>query len=172
MEIGKNKVVSVDYHLTVKMPDTGNEELIEKTDKANPFVFLFGSGNLIAGFENNLAGKKVGDSFDFLIASADGYGDHDPEHVVNIPIEAFKGEDGKLNTDEIAVGNTLPMVDNQGNRLQGVVEEVNEMFVRMDFNHPLAGQDLHFVGKVIDIREASEEEIAHGHVHGPGGHHH
>ena len=171
MTIEKNKVVSVEYTLTVKN-GSGEESLVEKTDKAHPFVFLFGAGGLIPAFEDNLSGKKVGDGFDFYIKAAEGYGEHDAGHVVNIPIEAFKGEDGKVNTDEVAVGKTLPMIDNQGHRLQGLVQEVNEQFVRMDFNHPLAGQDLHFTGKVIEVREATAEEISHGHVHGPGGHHH
>jgi FKBP-type peptidyl-prolyl cis-trans isomerase SlyD len=72
----------------------------------------------------------------------------------------------------VKVGNTLPMTDNEGNRLQGVVEEITDVHVRMDFNHPLAGQDLRFKGIVLDIRDASAEELAHGHVHGPHGHHH
>lgn len=171
MMIEKNKVVSVNYHLTVKEED-GKESLVEKTDTDHPFVFLYGAGGLIEAFEQNLKGKKVGDTFDFYIDSKNGYGDRDEDHVVNIPIEAFKGEDGSMDNEMVKVGETLPMVDNTGHRMQGVVEEVTDEYVRMDFNHPLAGEELHFVGEVLEVRNATDEEMAHGHVHGPGGHHH
>lgn len=163
-----NKVVSVNYHLTLK----GTEEHVEKTSNEQPFVFLFGAGGLLPDFENNLNGKKTGDTFDFFITAANGYGVRDEQHVVMIPIGAFLGEDGKLDTEQIKVGVTLPMVDNEGNRLYGQVVEITDEYIKMDFNHPLAGKDLHFKGEVLDVREATADEIAHGHVHGPHGHHH
>jgi FKBP-type peptidyl-prolyl cis-trans isomerase SlyD len=172
MIVENKKVVSVNYHLTVKDEKNGGETLVEKTDAANPFVFLYGAGGLLEEFENNLKGKKVGDSFDFYITAENGYGTRNDDHIVNIPVEAFKGEDGELDAEMVAVGNVLPMVDRDGNRLQGTVQEITDTYVRMDFNHPLAGQDLHFKGEVVEIREATEEEMSHGHVHGPGGHHH
>ena len=172
MIVENNKVVSVNYHLTVKDEKNGGETLVEKTDTANPFVFLYGSGGLLEEFESNLKGKSVGDSFDFYITAEKGYGVRNEDHIVNIPVEAFKGEDGELDTEMIAVGNVLPMVDREGNRLQGTVHEVTDTYVRMDFNHPLAGQELHFKGEVLSVREATEEEMAHGHAHGADGHHH
>jgi FKBP-type peptidyl-prolyl cis-trans isomerase SlyD len=172
MIIENRKVVSVDYHLTTKSAGQTQESLVEKTSKEHPFVFLFGSGQLLESFEKNLKGKKVGDTFDFLIDSKNGYGERDENHLVNVPIEAFKGEDGSFDDENVKVGSTLPMVDNQGHKLQGLVEEITSEFVKMDFNHPLAGKELHFVGEILEVREASEEEISHGHVHGPGGHHH
>jgi FKBP-type peptidyl-prolyl cis-trans isomerase SlyD len=114
----------------------------------------------------------MGDAFDFFISATQAYGDYDEDKLVDIPIEAFKGEDGELDTEMVQIGNELPMVDTDGNRLLGIVEEVTDKVVRMDFNHPLAGNDLHFTGYVINVREASQEEISHGHVHGQGGHHH
>lgn len=168
MKIGKNAVVSVNYNLSLK----GTGEQVEQTSKEQPFVFLFGAGNLLPDFENNLANKQVGDSFDFFIDAANGYGLRDEQHVVMIPIEAFQGEDGKLDEENVKVGVTLPMVDNEGNRLYGQVLEINAEHVKMDFNHPLAGADLHFKGEVLEVREATADEIAHGHVHGPHGHHH
>jgi FKBP-type peptidyl-prolyl cis-trans isomerase SlyD len=172
MIVENKKVVSVNYHLTVKDEKNGGETLVEKTDAANPFVFLYGAGGLLEDFENNLKGKKVGDSFDFYITAENGYGERNDDHVVNIPIEAFKGEDGELDKEMVTPGNVLPMVDKDGNRLQGTVQEVTDTFVRMDFNHPLAGQELHFKGEVVEVREATEDELSHGHAHGPGGHHH
>ena len=168
MIIENKTVVSVNYNLSKK--DTG--EQVEQTSKEHPFVFLFGTGGLLEDFESNLRNKKAGDTFDFFIEHKRGYGVRDEQHVVMIPIEAFLGEDGKLDAENVKVGTTLPMVDNEGNRLYGQVLEITTEHVKMDFNHPLAGQDLHFKGEVLDVRAASEEELAHGHVHGPHGHHH
>lgn len=171
MQIQKNMVVSVNYHLTVK-DENGKEELVEKTDSSHPFVFLFGSGSLLEDFEKNLSGKTKGDNFDFVIAAGQGYGEWSEDNIVEIPMDAFKDQDGNIDKEMLKVGNTLPMMDNEGNHLQGTVEEISDSAVTMDFNHPLAGQDLHFKGEVLEVREATSEEISHGHVHGPGGHHH
>lgn len=168
MTIENNSVVSVNYLLSKK--DTG--EQIEQTSKENPFVFIFGTGGLLEDFETNLRSKKVGDTFDFFIEHKRGYGVRDEQHLVNIPIEAFVAGDGKFDDENVKVGVTLPMVDNEGGRLYGVVVEIAKEFVRMDFNHPLAGQDLHFKGEVLEVRAATEEELAHGHVHGAHGHQH
>ncbi len=168
MTIENNKVVSVNYKLAIK----GTGEQVEETSKEHPFVFLFGAGGLLPDFENNLNGKKPGDMFDFFIDAAKGYGVRDDQHVVMIPIDAFLGEDGKLDAENVKVGVTLPMVDNEGNRLYGNVLEITAEYVKMDFNHPLAGKDLHFKGEVLDVRAATADEISHGHVHGEHGHHH
>lgn len=170
MIIELNKVVSVSYELTVN--ENGTETLVEKTEENRPFVFLFGGGGLLESFENNLQGLKVGDKFDFYIPAEEAYGKSQPEYVVRIPIESFLDEEGNLDTEMVKVGNMLPMVDQDGNRLQGMVIEVNDNYVGMDFNHPLADKDLRFVGTVLKIREATPDEIAHGHVHGEGGFHH
>ncbi|MFN4235288.1 MAG: peptidylprolyl isomerase [Bacteroidia bacterium] len=170
MIIGLNKVVSVSYELTVN--EDGTETLVEKTEENRPFVFLFGGGGLLEAFENNLEGLKVGDTFDFNIPAHQAYGESQQEYIVRIPIESFLDEEGNLDTEMVKVGNMLPMVDQDGNRLQGLVVDVNDQFVIMDFNHPLADKDLRFVGTVLKIREATPDEIAHGHVHGDGGIHH
>jgi len=172
MTIDTQKVVSVNYKLTAKSSGEKEEQHIETTREGEPFVFLFGNGGLIEGFENNLRGKSIGDRFDFYIEPAQGYGESHIDNIVNIPIQSFHDEDGKVDYETIKVGNTLPMTDSEGHHLQGNVLEVTADHVRMDFNHPLAGKQLHFAGEVLSIREASQEEIAHGHVHGEGGHHH
>lgn len=168
MIIEKNTVVSVNYLLSLK--ETG--EKVEETSKENPFVFIFGTGGLLEDFESNLQGKKIGDTFDFFVEHKRGYGVRDEQHLVMIPIEAFLGEDGTFDKENVKVGVTLPMVDNEGNRLYGTVLEISAEHVKMDFNHPLAGKDLHFKGEVLEVRDATEEELAHGHVHGEHGHHH
>lgn len=170
MSIDKNKVVTLSYHLSSSF-DNQPEELVEQTTSDRPFVFLFGAGNLIPEFEMNLKGKNTGDKFDFKISAPNAYGLHDKEYVVNIPKEAFHVE-GKFDDERVVAGAELPMLDADGNQMYGLVLEVADTHVIMDFNHPLAGHDLHFVGEVMEVRDANEEEIAHGHVHGPGGHHH
>lgn len=171
MNISEKTVVSVSYHLTVP-GNEGAEETIEKTRPEDPFMFLFGVGQLLPDFEANLLGKKAGDTFDFRVTAENGYGVYQIDHVVNLPIENFLDESGKIDTEMIAVGKNVPMVDNEGNRLWGKVLEVGLQNVRMDFNHPLAGKELHFTGEVLEVRPATAEELDHGHVHGPGGHHH
>ncbi len=168
MKIENNMVVSVNYQLSKKDTD----EQVEQTSKEHPFVFIFGNGGLLEDFETNLLSKKTGDTFDFFIDHKRGYGVREEQHLVNIPIAAFLGEDGKFDDEGVKVGVTLPMVDNEGARLYGTVMEISKDFVKMDFNHPLAGQDLHFKGEVLDVRAATKEELAHGHVHGEHGHHH
>lgn len=172
MTITEKQVVSVNYHLTVPGENGGAEITIEKTSTEDPFVFLIGAGQLLPDFEANLKGKKVGDKFDFRVAAANGYGEFQADHIVNLPIENFLDQAGKLDTEMIALGKNVPMVDNEGHRLWGKVIEIGLSNIKMDFNHPLAGKELHFAGEVLDVREASSEELDHGHVHGPGGHHH
>lgn len=167
MVIENKKVVSVSYELMVS--EDGTETLVEQTEKDSPFVFLFGSGGLLEAFEDNLKGLKVGDKFDFVIKAEEGYGMREDDQVAQVPREAFLNSEGHMDEEMVKVGNYLPMVDNEGNRLNGMVQEVDEKFVTMDFNHPLVGKDLHFKGQVVDIRDATSEEISHGHVHGEGG---
>jgi FKBP-type peptidyl-prolyl cis-trans isomerase SlyD len=168
MIIDVNTVVSVNYKLTNQT--TG--EFVEETNDENPLVFLYGVGSLLPEFEENLHGKKVGDTFEFSIHADAAYGPASDEHIVMIPREVFLNEAGQFDEEFIHLGAVVPMMDNEGNRMPGTVLAVEEEHVRMDFNHPLAGQDLHFSGNVIDVREASADEIAHGHAHGPGGHQH
>jgi FKBP-type peptidyl-prolyl cis-trans isomerase SlyD len=172
MIITHKTVVSVNYKLTVSNEQAIQEELVEETSETKPFVFLFGTGGLLEEFEKNLNGLKAGDDFDFVIKSEQGYGGASPENVVKLPISAFRAEGEELDTDMVSPGNFIPMVDDQGHQMQGLVVAVNEDHVLMDFNHPLAGKDLHFTGSVNTVREATADELAHGHVHGEGGHHH
>jgi FKBP-type peptidyl-prolyl cis-trans isomerase SlyD len=165
MEIAKNTVVSLTYALEVE------GELIERTDKDNPLVFLVGTGSMIPGFEHQLLGKQKGDTYKITIPPEDGYGESDPEAVVELSKDIFK-IDGLLQEDMLEEGKVVPMQDQNGQPLQGIVVEVGEDNVKMDFNHRLAGKTLDFTGEILDVRAATSEEISHGHVHGEGGHHH
>jgi FKBP-type peptidyl-prolyl cis-trans isomerase SlyD len=132
---------------------------------------LFGAGGLIPAFEENLAGLVVGNNFSFSIDAANAYGELEPEALVDIPMDVFK-VDGVIDMSMLKIGNMIPMSDRDGNRLDGRVTAINGDTVKMDFNHPLAGHNLHFSGEVIEVRDASQEELAHGHAHTPGMHEH
>jgi FKBP-type peptidyl-prolyl cis-trans isomerase SlyD len=170
MKIADEKVVSVNYHLTAHR-DNGPEELVEQTSVEKPFVFLYGFGQLLPDFEANLDGKTKGDRFDFRIKADKGYGLIEKDYIVKVNKEAFI-VDGKFDDERVKLGEDIAMHDQDGNQLIGKVMEIASEHVTMDFNHPLAGFDLHFVGEVLDVRDATKEELEHGHVHGPGGHHH
>lgn len=168
MQINTNKVVTLSYKLSNDI--TG--EKIEETSPENPMVFLFGVGQLIPEFEQNIDGLKAGDTFEFSISAENAYGQASEDNIVNIPLDVFKNEEGVVDTNEIKVGAILPMSDNEGNMMRGTILEMSETEVRMDFNHPLAGTDLNFSGTIDHVREADADELAHGHVHGEGGHQH
>lgn len=157
MKIAENMYVAVTYDLNV---GEGEErELMEKATREVPLKFIFGTGMMIPAFETALSGLEVGSKFDFTIAPADAYGEYDENHVLDLPKNIFE-VDGKFDSEMIKEGNTVPMMDAEGNRLNGSVLEVKEDVVIMDFNHPLAGETLHFSGEVIDVHEATAEEIA------------
>jgi len=168
MQITKNTVVSLSYILK---RDDAKGEIIEETRAGDPLVFLFGNGQMLPKFEEHLSTLKTGDDFEFTLASDDAYGEMDQDAIIDLDKSIFE-VDGKIDTEMIAIGNVIPMRDDQGHMLQGTVVSVGDDLVRMDFNHPMAGNVLHFKGNVIEVREASAEELNHGHVHGAGGHHH
>lgn len=168
MQIDQHKVVTLHYRL---QEDNAEGELIETTFDAEPLVFLYGVGQMIPEFERQLEGKQAGDEISFGIIAAEAYGEADPEAYVEIPLSVFM-IDGELAEDILEIGNRVPMSDEDGNQLLGTVLAVKEDAVLMDFNHPMAGQDLFFNVRIESVRPATETEIAHGHVHGPGGHHH
>ncbi len=114
---------------------------------------------MLEAFEKNLDGLAEGDSFDFVLTPDEAYGEYDDEAIVDLPRNIFE-QDGKLNEEVIFEGNMVPMMDTNGNRLNGSVVEVKDDIVKMDFNHPLAGETLNFSGKVLTVRESTPEEIA------------
>ncbi|MDW7693512.1 peptidylprolyl isomerase [Flammeovirgaceae bacterium SG7u.111] len=164
---GNNKVISLTYNL---YKDTADGEMIESTEGKEPLVFLTGAGQMIPEFESSVVGLAVGEEFSFGIKSANAYGERSDDAVLDLPQDMFMNE-GKM-IDEVQVGNILPLQDNQGNVHHARVLSINENTVTMDANHPLAGQDLYFTGSVLEVREATADEISHGHAHGPGGHQH
>lgn len=165
MKIKPQHVVSLTYDLYVKQ-DSGVEELVESATEEQPLVFLYGAGQMLPKFEENLSELSTGDPYEFRLSAEDAYGNYDDEAVASLPKEMFQG------TDIPEIGSMLPLQDNHGNHFQGQVVSIAEDSVIVDLNHPMAGQELHFKGKIVNVRPATAEELSHGHAHGPDGHHH
>jgi FKBP-type peptidyl-prolyl cis-trans isomerase SlyD len=160
MKIAHEKVVSIHYTLT---NSEGN--VLDSSSGSQPLAYLHGFGNIIPGLENALEGKGTGDKLSVTVEPDQGYGPRDERLVQAVPRSAFKG------VEDIAPGMQFQAQGPQGARLV-VVTQVGDDEVTVDANHPLAGQTLHFDVEVSEVRDATAEELEHGHVHGPGGHHH
>ena len=156
MEISRNKFVTLSYELRL---NDAEGEVIEKTDDNNPLAFLFGAGKMLQMFEDKLEGLKAGEEFSFQLKPDEAYGEVNPQAIVDLPKNIFE-VNGEIDGSLLTVGNQVPMQDAQGNRLNGIVLEVTDDTVKMDFNHPLAGDALYFSGLVLDVREGTEDEIA------------
>ncbi len=154
MKIAENKVAVLAYTMTTD----GGRKIIELIRSEHPRAFIFGASVLLEGFEQAMMGLKAGDSFDFKLAPEQAYGPRDVYAVMDIPKDTFE-VNGVIDEEALLIGNEIPMADNHGNRHLGVVVDTNEENVVMDFNHPLAGKELHFKGEVIEVREANQEEI-------------
>ena len=161
MLIANQHVVAIDYTLS---NDAG--EVIDSSAGAEPLVYLHGAGNIIAGLENALVGKSVGDELDVSIEPEDAYGEYSAELITNLGRDMFEG------VEELEVGMQFHASAPDGGMQVVTIRDIDGDQVTIDGNHPLAGQQLNFKVKVISVRAASEEELAHGHVHGEGGHQH
>ncbi len=161
MLITNQHVVAIDYTLS---NDAG--EVIDSSAGAETLVYLHGASNIIAGLENALAGKAVGDELEVSIEPEDAYGEYSAELITNLGREMFEG------VEDLEVGMQFHASAPDGGMQIVTIRDVDGDQVTIDGNHPLAGQQLNFKVKVVSIRAASEEEIAHGHVHGEGGHQH
>jgi len=160
MSITQDQVVSIHYTLR----DDGGTVIDRSADGA-PLTYLHGRGNLIPGLERELAGRSAGDKLQVKIAPAEGYGEYERAVVQQVPRRALKG------LSNLRVGMRLQTQTADGPRAVTVTHMSGDM-VTLDGNHPLAGKNLNFEVEVVAVRPATEEERAHGHVHGPGGHHH
>jgi FKBP-type peptidyl-prolyl cis-trans isomerase SlyD len=156
MKIEDNKMVSLIYELR---ESNSSGRIIEAIDETRPLTFIYGTGRLLPVFESNINSLKNGDLFRFTLNSEMAYGEKREEMVVNVPIAVFETE-GKINEEICRVGIEVPMMDKEGNPLNGIINEITDTYVKMDFNHPMAGLDLFFSGKIIDVRDATYEEIA------------
>lgn len=160
MQIANDVVALIEYTLT---DDQGN--VIDSSVGGEPLAYLHGAGNIIPGLEDALEGKKVGDSFKVAVAPAEGYGEKDEGLLQVVPRSMFRG------VDQIEVGMQFHAQTDYGMQVI-TVAKVEGDNITVDGNHPLAGQNLNFDVKVVEVRAATAEELEHGHVHGAGGHHH
>lgn len=166
MKITANKSVSAEYELFVDGEKAGELELMEKATSQQPLSFIYGVGMMLPKFEENLFGLSVGDKFDFVISAEDGYGLYEDENVLDLDRSIFE-IDGKLDDKMVFAGNVVPLMDSEGHRLNAQVVEVTDTHVKVDLNHPLAGENLHFKGSILEVREPSEKELSD--LQGDGG---
>lgn len=152
-------VVSMDYTLRVE------GEVLDTSDDAGPLQFLAGHENIVPGLEREMIGMKIGESKDVVVAPEDGYGEFDEEGFMDVPRSEFPSD------LEIEEGVELNVTDEDGQNQYARVESVTDETVRLDFNHPLAGAELHFNVTVVALRDPTKEELDHGHVHEEGHHH-
>jgi len=158
MKISANKFVSATYDLYVGGEDGTPEELMEKATGDKPLAFIYGTGMMLEAFEDNLVGLEPGATFDFVLTNEQAYGEYVDENIVELPRSVFE-IDGKIDTEIIFENNTVPMLDQEGNRINGTIVTIGAESITMDFNHPLAGENLHFIGNVVEVREATEQEV-------------
>ncbi|MCX7041157.1 MAG: peptidylprolyl isomerase [Gammaproteobacteria bacterium] len=160
MQIGERTVATFHYTLT----DAAGK-VIDSSDGRAPLSYLHGAGNIVPGLEKEMSGKQQGDVFNVVVAPEEGYGMPNPMMIQVVPREAFQG------VDTLEVGMEFQAQTPQG-PMSVAIAKIDGDEVTVDGNHPLAGQTLHFAIEVTEVRDASLEELTHGHVHGPGGHHH
>lgn len=177
MKIGQNTVVELCYELEV------DGQIVDRTTKEKPLDYIHGTGSLLEKFEANIEGLEPGGKFAFTLSPAEGYGEVDPDRIIDLPKQAFE-VNGEIREDLLVPGNTVPMVNGRGGIVPGKIVEVNDNFVKMDLNSPMAGKTLNFSGEILTVREATEKELQDGlhgeNVHscccgghgGCGGHHH
>ena len=160
MKIQKHTVVTLNYTLK-----NSEGEIMDTSEGREPLVYLHGVGGLIPGLEAELEGKEIGNSFSTVIAPEDAYGKRSDDLLHVVPKSGFQGD------EEMQVGMRVQLETEQGPAI-ATISKIEGENVTLDLNHPLADMELHFSIDVLDLRDASADEISHGHVHGPGGHHH
>ncbi len=159
LKISDGQVVAMEYTLKV------DGAVTDSSEGRAPLEFVHGAGNIIPGLEREMTGMVVGESKEVLVAATDAYGEEDETAFMEVPRDQFPEE------IPMKVGTELQVQNKDGQPMYARVDKVDDKTVRLDFNHPLAGKELHFAVKVVDIREATQEEKEHGHVHQPGHHH-
>lgn len=158
MKIENLKVVKATYELYINGED-GKEELMEKAGEETPLVWCQGEGMMLPAFEAAMAGKAAGEEFDFVLKAADAYGEYFEEGVQELPKKMFFNGDGEFDEERVYVGAIVPMTTVDGQVVKAQVCEITDETVTIDLNHPYAGEDLHFKGKILEIRDVTEGEL-------------
>ena len=171
MIVENEKVVTATYEMFVD-GENGQEELMERATTDHPLVYCHGIGMMLPKFEEALAGKQKGDKFDFRIDRTDAYGEYDEEGVLDLDRKMFFNGDGEFDSERVYVGAIVPMNTVDGQVVNAQILEISKDKVTIDLNHPLAGENLHFVGEIIDLRDVTPAELdALRHPHKCGGCH-
>lgn len=170
MPIAKDHYVACRYDLYLGEKDEDN--LIEQATAEAPLIYIQGAEMMLPAFEAKLEGLEEGDNFDFLLTPTEAYGEVREDMILKLSKEIFKDASGNFDAANVQEGHTLPMMTSDGHKIQGTVVEVTDNEVEMDFNHPLAGETLHFIGSVLTARPATDEDrarieaLAHSHEGG------
>ena len=162
MKIGQNKVVGLCYELEV------DGEIVDRTTKERPLDYIHGTGALLAKFESGAEGLEPGEKFSFTLTPSEGYGEVDPDRIIDLPKQAFE-VNGVIQEGLLVPGTTIPMLNGRGGVVPGKVLEVHQDYVKMDLNSPMAGKTLNFSGEILFVREATEKELHDG-LHGENVH--
>ena len=171
MIVENEKVVTATYEMFVD-GENGQEELMERATTDHPLVYCHGLGMMLPKFEEALAGKQKGDKFDFRIDHTDAYGEYDEEGVLDLDKKMFFNGDGEFDSERVYVGAIVPMNTVDGQVVNAQILEISKDKVTIDLNHPLAGENLHFVGEILDLRDVTPAELdALRHPHKCGGCH-
>jgi FKBP-type peptidyl-prolyl cis-trans isomerase SlyD len=159
MKITANKSVSAEYELFVDGKNGGERQLMERATAEKPLSFVYGVGMMLPKFEENLFGLSVGDNFEFTIQNEDAYGPYEDENVIDLERSIFE-IDGKFDETVIYAGNVVPLMDSEGHRINAQIVTITDTHVKVDLNHPLAGENLHFKGSILEVRDTTEDELA------------
>ena len=162
MKIGQNKVVGLCYELEV------DGEIVDRTTKERPLDYIHGTGALLAKFESGVEGLEPGEKFSFTLTPSEGYGEVDPDRIIDLPKQAFE-VNGVIQEGLLVPGTTIPMLNGRGGVVPGKVLEVHQDYVKMDLNSPMGGKTLNFSGEILFVREATEKELHDG-LHGENVH--
>jgi FKBP-type peptidyl-prolyl cis-trans isomerase SlyD len=159
LKVQDGHVVSMEYTLQV------DGEIIDSSEGGDPFQFVAGVGNIIPGLEKEMIGMGIGESKDVMVLPAEGYGEYDDKAFMEVPLDQFPKD------FTVETGTELQVQDSSGQSRYAHIKSMDEKIARLDLNHPLAGKELHFNVKVVNMRDATKEELEHKHVH-PDGHQH
>ena len=168
MKVENQKVVTLQYDLYVD-GENGKEELMEKATVETPLVYCHGEGMMLPAFERAMEGLAEGEIFDFRIPCEEAYGEYDTDGVLQLEKKMFYNGDGEFDSERVYVGAIVPMNTADGQIINAQIAEITKENVTIDLNHPLAGENLHFLGKVLNIRDVTEGELKALHHRGCGG---
>lgn len=164
MKVEKDKVVFMSYTLE----SVEDKEIVGQATSSEPFGYIHGHHFILPILESRIEGLSIGEHFDFQISSEEGFGEYYEDNIVKYPLQTFKDQD--YPDQMIALGELVPMQDEEGYPIDGVITEIDGEFITIDFNHPFAGRSLRYQGVVVGIRDATADEILQGVVKGAEGH--